>query len=73
MAKVIKGFFSTPRRHSQEPGGGDKPDVERPPDKDVPDFDKHVPDDRSESPPFTGEDVEDIPRPDPPSRKFPLM
>ena len=75
MTKVIRGNFGKPPKSSgwgryiaqeqEEPGG--KPDIERPPDVDVPNFDKHVPDETAHpgSPPFTGEDVEDIPRPDP--------
>lgn len=74
VTKVITGNFKKPARSSgwgryitqeQEPGG--RPDIERPPDVDVPNFDKPVPDETSHpgSPPFTGEDVEDIPRPDP--------
>ena len=45
----------------QEPS--DKPDIKRPPDTDVPNFDQEAPDDTAhpEAPPFTGEDVEDIP------------
>jgi hypothetical protein len=74
VPKVIKGNFTKSLNsfgwgryiaQEQEPGG--KPDLERPPDVDVPNFDKHVPDEASHpgSPPFTGEDVEDTPRPDP--------
>jgi hypothetical protein len=57
--------ISTERHYTaqeQEPGG--KPDVDRPPDVDVPNFDKPTPDpsETPGSPPFTGEDVEDLPR-----------
>lgn len=71
MAEVIKGNFSRPPRSSswgryvaQEPEPGGKPDVERAPDVDVPNFDKPIPDpsETPTSPPFTGEDVEDTPR-----------
>ncbi|HUE86184.1 MAG TPA: hypothetical protein VMO26_08905 [Vicinamibacterales bacterium] len=45
--------------------GGDTPDVNRPPDQDVPDFGKDVPDIGHDpaAPPFTGEDLEDTGRP----------
>lgn len=44
--------------------GGDTPDVDRPPDRDVPDFGKDVPDvpdvaNDPAAPPFTGEDLDD--------------
>ena len=73
MVKVIKGtfgLFATSRewarfraqQQDQPPAG--KPDLERPPDVDVPNFDKPTPDptENPGSPPFTGEDVEDIPK-----------
>ena len=46
----------------QEPGG--TPDLDVPPDVDVPNFDKPNadPGEPPNNPPFTGEDVEDIPR-----------
>jgi len=49
----------------QEPGG--KPDLDVPLDIDVPNFDKPNadPSEPPSSPPFTGEDVEDTPRPTP--------
>lgn len=45
--------------------GGDTPDVERPPDQDVPDLGKDLTDvvNDSDAPPFTGEDVEDTGKP----------
>jgi hypothetical protein len=47
---------------SQEPGGAPKPDIKRPPDSDIPEFDSDEiesdVDDRPGAPPFTGEDVE---------------
>ena len=60
MATVInRAKYSA---QEQEPGG--KPDLDVPPDVDVPNFDKPNadPSERPSSPPFTGEDVEDIPR-----------
>lgn len=56
---------------AQEQEPSDKPDIKRPPDADLPEFDDNVRRD-PESPPFTGEDVEDIPRPEP-SRDVPVM
>ena len=52
---------------TQEQESGDKPDFDVPPDGDVPNFDKPSSDvtEPPGSPPFTGEDVEDIPRRDP--------
>ena len=50
----------------QEPGDGSEPEIRRPPDDDISDFD---PDDLSDhregpgAPPFTGEDVEDTGEP----------
>ena len=60
MRRLRKG----PRVGAQEQEPSDKPDIKRPPDADLPEFDDHVRRD-PESPPFTGEDVEDIPRPEP--------
>lgn len=73
MTKVIRGSFALLATYSaQEPGGGDKPDIKRPPDKDVPEFERNEPDpaqtDEPGAPPFTGEDVEDIPK-----RDLPVM
>ena len=59
------------RQRAQEPEGGDKPDIKRPPDSDIPEFDDRQPT-RPQSPPFTGEDVEDTPRPEP-GRDLPVM
>jgi hypothetical protein len=52
------------RTGAQEQESGDKPDIKRPPDWDLPTFDQEAPDDTAhpEAPPFTGEDVEDTPR-----------
>ena len=45
--------------------GGDAPDVNRLPDRDLPDFGKDLPDVANDpgAPPFTGEDVEDTGKP----------
>ena len=57
-----------PVNHShgaQEPGDKGEPDIKRPPDTDIPEFeddDPEAPDDAG-APPFTGEDVEDVGRP----------
>ena len=59
------------RQRAQEQEPSDKPDIKRPPDSDIPEFDDRQPG-RRESPPFTGEDVEDIPRPEP-NRDLPIM
>jgi len=73
MTKVNRGSLARSVTYSaQEPGGGDKPDIKRPPDGDIPEFEKNEPDpaqtDEPGTPPFTGEDVEDIPR-----RDLPVM
>jgi hypothetical protein len=71
VATVINGKFGKQAHKSgrakysaqeQEPGG--KPDLDVPPDVDLPNFDKPNadPSEPPSSPPFTGEDVEDIPR-----------
>jgi len=56
---------------AQEQESSDRPDIKRPPDADLSEFDEDLPRD-PESPPFTGEDVEDIPRPEP-HRDLPVM
>ena len=74
MPEVIRSAFACSWTYSaQEPGGGDKPDIKRPPDRDIPEFenDEEPDPDQAEgpgAPPFTGEDVEDIPR-----RDLPVM
>ena len=70
MADVIKGNFGArPRRRSgwaryeaQEPGGGDEPDIQPPPDQEPTDFGEEWPKapDGVGTPPFTGEDLEDV-------------
>jgi hypothetical protein len=54
------------RYELQDPGAVDKPEIKRPPDTDISELDDTDPDQptRPGAPPFTGEDVEDIPRPD---------
>jgi hypothetical protein len=50
---------------AQEPGDTSEPDIKRPPDRDIPEFDRDHPQAPSDpgAPPFTGEDVEDVGRP----------
>jgi len=67
MHRLRKGA----RIGTQEQEPSDRPDIKRPPDADLPEFDEDLPRD-PESPPFTGEDVEDIPRPEP-HRDLPMM
>jgi hypothetical protein len=47
---------------AQEPGHEDEPDIKRPPDSEVPEFDSDHPEapNGPGAPPFTGEDVEDV-------------
>ena len=54
-----------PRYKAQEPGDKGEPDMKRPPDSDIPEFDSDPPEapNRPGAPPFTGEDVEDVGRP----------
>ncbi|HTI44196.1 MAG TPA: hypothetical protein VL693_20355 [Vicinamibacterales bacterium] len=60
--------MSRHRVHAQEPS--EKPDIKRPPDSNIPEFEDadQNPPTTPGAPPFTGEDVEHIPRPD-----LPLM
>jgi hypothetical protein len=53
-----------PTYKAQEPDKGE-PDIKRPPESDVPEFDSDHPEapNRPGAPPFTGEDVEDTGRP----------
>jgi hypothetical protein len=50
---------------TQEPGDKGEPDIKRPPDSEIPEFDSDHPEvpDAPGAPPFTGEDVEDVGRP----------
>lgn len=50
---------------AQEPGDEGEPDIKRPPDSDIPEFENDHPEtpDGPGAPPFTGEDVEDVGRP----------
>lgn len=54
-----------PRYEAQEPGDKGEPDIHRPPDSDISEFDSDQPEtpNRPGAPPFTGEDVEDVGRP----------
>jgi hypothetical protein len=71
MADVIHDkFVATAGRHTsgsakyeaQEPGDKGEPDIKRPPDSDIPEFESDHPDAPNSpgAPPFTGEDVEDV-------------
>jgi hypothetical protein len=71
MADVIRGKFGAQRNRksgwrkyeAQEAGEPpDSPDIERPPDQDLPDPDEERGDipNSPGAPPFTGEDVEDV-------------
>jgi hypothetical protein len=53
------------RYEAQEPGDDGEPDIKRPPDSDVPEFESDHPEapNGPGAPPFTGEDVEDVGRP----------
>jgi hypothetical protein len=73
MPDVIRGRFggTAGRKTSgragyeaQEPGGEGEPDIKRPPDSDVSEFDSDHPEapNGPGAPPFTGEDVEDVGR-----------
>ena len=61
VTKIIEENVGRYSVEEEQPG--EKPDLERPPDKDMPNFDNPNPDDNrgQGSPPFTGEDLEDIP------------
>jgi hypothetical protein len=50
---------------TQQPGDEGEPDIRRPPDSDVPEFNSDDPQAPNSpcAPPFTGEDVEDVGRP----------
>ena len=74
MAEVIDDGFAgfagrdtsgSAEYEAQEPGDKGGPDIKRPPDSDIPEFDSDHPDapDGPGAPPFTGEDVEDVGRP----------
>jgi hypothetical protein len=54
-----------PNYTAQEPGDKGEPDIERPPDSDIPEFDSDhadTPNRPPRAPPFTGADVEDVGR-----------
>ena len=55
---------NSPECKAQEPGDKGEPDIKRPPDSDIPEFDSDHPEapNRPGAPPFTGEDVEDVGR-----------
>jgi hypothetical protein len=60
MVQIIKRKGVRVGYDAQEPTGGDKPNIKRPPDSDIPEFDDREIDQPAEipAPPFTGEDVE---------------
>jgi len=62
MVQIIKRKGIQRGWVTQEPGGAQKPDIKRPPDSDIPEFDTDEIDpdvnDQPGAPPFTGEDVE---------------
>lgn len=73
MADVIRGRFGAQRRsgpgwtkyEAQESEEGGQPDIKRPPDEELPDLGEEMPETPNgpATPPFTGEDVEDVGRP----------
>jgi hypothetical protein len=64
-AKSNGAWFGCADYEAQEPGDTGEPDIERPPDSDIPEFDSDHPEGPNGpgAPPFTGEDVEDVGRP----------
>ena len=63
-----------PKYEAQEPGNTDRPDVERPPDVDKPEWDEGSDvADLPGAPPFTGEDAEDVGNNPQPKTDVPLM
>lgn len=68
MADVIRGTFGArrdlksgwARYEAQETGEPDSPDIDRPPDQDLPDPGEEQGDTPPDAPPFTGEDIEDV-------------
>ena len=64
-AKSNGAWFGCAKYEGQEPGDEGDPDIKRPPDNDIPEFDSDRPDapNAPGAPPFTGEDVEDVGRP----------
>jgi hypothetical protein len=79
MADVIQGKFGTRctrwgrLEYRAQESEERQPDIKRPPHDDLPDFDEALPDvqEGPATPPFTGEDVAD--RPKPPERDLPTM
>ena len=72
MADVLEEFSADRRSgpggrgyEAQEPGKFEKPDIRRPPNPDLPEFNENQPErpNRSDDPPF-GDDVADRPEPD---------
>ena len=64
-ASAGRGAWGCGEYEAQEPGDKGEPDIKRPPDSDIPEFDSDQPEDPNGpgAPPFTGEDVEDVGRP----------
>jgi hypothetical protein len=56
--------FGSAEYEAQEPGDEGEPDIKRPPEPEIPEFDGDHPEAPNEpgAPPFTGEDVEDVGR-----------
>jgi hypothetical protein len=54
--------FRCAEYEAQEPLDEGEPDIKRPPDNDIPEFDRDHPEapNAPGAPPFTGEDVEDV-------------
>ena len=74
MGKRRRGNVGGDQYQAQEPGDPGVPDIERPPDQEVPGMGKEdVPaaPDGSGAPPFTGEDAEDV-GPNPRNRHRPM-
>jgi hypothetical protein len=64
-ARCIRAWFGNGVYKPQAPGDEGEPDIKRPPDSDIPEFDSDYPAAPNDpgAPPFTGEDVEDVGRP----------
>ena len=63
-AIAARNTWRCAEREAQEPGDKGEPDIKRPPDSDIPEFDRDHPEAPigPDAPPFTGEDVEDVGR-----------
>jgi hypothetical protein len=65
VAKSNGTWFRGAEYEAQEPEDEGEPDIKRPPDSEIPEFDSDHPEGPSGpgAPPFTGEDVEDVGHP----------